>query len=441
MSATLTILELDVHGTPAGWRGGCRGAHCPAPVSCRDVYRRYSGDYGFRRRVDAGETPAQVIAEEIAEAAAVRERDREAARREKAQAAAAAREKTRKAEQRTRPPKREPKPQAPCPEPRATAIRDALTRLHADGRTDAEIADELDVARHTIAHARRKVGLPANRLTRETHPNLSPSPRVALHARVAELHAAGLNDLQIAEQVDKSRRAVAQIRRRLNLPAHPVPRSERAPRRERPDRLPDVVRLHGEGKTDRQIADELDITIGWAAELRRKAALPARRSVRSRWDGATLQPHGTNACHARGCRRPECIDAHRAWHRAYVARRRAEGPRQHHGTAYGYQLGCRTECPATPSCTDAMNAADTARRRAAGAPARELIDAAPVQAHMRDLMHAGLTVADIATASGLSFASTRKMIHSQGKARGIVSHVLAERAAAVLAVPLPEANP
>ena len=120
--------------------------------------------------------------------------------------------------------------------------------------------------------------------------------------------------------------------------------------------------------------------------LRRRAGVAANRAPRTRWDAEQLQPHGTNACYARGCRQPECIEAHKQYHRDYVKRRRAEGARAHHGTAYGYQLGChdRTRCPATPSCADASLAAEAARRRAAGIPPKELIDATPAQAHIRD---------------------------------------------------------
>ncbi len=35
------------HGTPDGHRAGCRTSACPAALPCRDVYRRYAGDYSF----------------------------------------------------------------------------------------------------------------------------------------------------------------------------------------------------------------------------------------------------------------------------------------------------------------------------------------------------------------------------------------------------------
>lgn len=52
---TIDLLDDSFpHGTPRGYADGCRGAACPAVISCRDVHRRYSGDWGFRKLVDAG---------------------------------------------------------------------------------------------------------------------------------------------------------------------------------------------------------------------------------------------------------------------------------------------------------------------------------------------------------------------------------------------------
>lgn len=37
---------------------------------------------------------------------------------------------------------------------------------------------------------------------------------------------------------------------------------------------------------------------------------------------AARAPHGTNACYSSGCRRPECLEAHRAYMRDYMRTRR-----------------------------------------------------------------------------------------------------------------------
>ena len=47
-------MSVQEHGSVAGYRSGCRGSQCPAPVACREVHRRYNGDVEFRRRIDAG---------------------------------------------------------------------------------------------------------------------------------------------------------------------------------------------------------------------------------------------------------------------------------------------------------------------------------------------------------------------------------------------------
>jgi hypothetical protein len=68
------------HGTPDGYRAGCRGGVCPAPMPCRDVYTRHCGDYGFRRRFDAGVPLAEIVAQDAAEQAGASLRDSAAAR-------------------------------------------------------------------------------------------------------------------------------------------------------------------------------------------------------------------------------------------------------------------------------------------------------------------------------------------------------------------------
>lgn len=55
------------HGTQEGWHAGCRGSSCPSAaqgLSCTTAHRRYAGDYGFRKMVDAGLSPAQIVASE-----------------------------------------------------------------------------------------------------------------------------------------------------------------------------------------------------------------------------------------------------------------------------------------------------------------------------------------------------------------------------------------
>ena len=75
MSAADLLEDGYPHSTVQGYQDGCRGRSCPGKqangISCAGVFVRYQGDFRWRRRLDAGETPAQIIAAEAAEAAAV----------------------------------------------------------------------------------------------------------------------------------------------------------------------------------------------------------------------------------------------------------------------------------------------------------------------------------------------------------------------------------
>lgn len=58
------------HGTPAGYKAGCKGiGGCDpdAPWTCAQAMQRYRGDWTFKRRVDAGMTPAEIAELEAAE--------------------------------------------------------------------------------------------------------------------------------------------------------------------------------------------------------------------------------------------------------------------------------------------------------------------------------------------------------------------------------------
>lgn len=70
--------EIDVHGTPAGYKAGCKtDAMCDpsAPWSCKRGYERYRGDYAFHRRIDDGLTPHEIHELEQADAARIAEEE------------------------------------------------------------------------------------------------------------------------------------------------------------------------------------------------------------------------------------------------------------------------------------------------------------------------------------------------------------------------------
>lgn len=64
------------HGTVEGFNQGCRGSQCPAVIQCRVVQLRYAGDYGFRKRLDAGMSVDEIVAAERVDAAVAVERVR-----------------------------------------------------------------------------------------------------------------------------------------------------------------------------------------------------------------------------------------------------------------------------------------------------------------------------------------------------------------------------
>lgn len=85
MSAADRLEDGFPHGTREGYDQGCRGSRCPATedgwLSCAQARTRYQSDYAYRKRVDAGMTPAQLAefdereaAEQRAQLAAARAR-------------------------------------------------------------------------------------------------------------------------------------------------------------------------------------------------------------------------------------------------------------------------------------------------------------------------------------------------------------------------------
>lgn len=206
-SHTLELASIT-HGTVDGYRAGCHGSRnsCGAAISCAEVYIRYQGDWGFRKRVNAGEAPAEIIAAEVADADAVRARDRAAARSAKKVDADAHRQR----EQRQQAKKTGKRPARPALTPsKGVLIRDDVARLHAEAWTDVAIAAELDVSANLVGQVRRDLGLPRVLKKAET----APSARALRAERVRELHAEGKTDREIAEVIGVSVPAANQIRR------------------------------------------------------------------------------------------------------------------------------------------------------------------------------------------------------------------------------------
>lgn len=179
-----------------GYILGCHGSHCPADVACRDVHLRYSGDFAFRRLIDAGHTPADIIKAE--------------------QEALQQAQDARKHATRVHVPKvpRKTRTQAPAGQ-HASSYTTAIRRHHAQGMLDHEISAATGLGRRQVTTIRNAIGLTPNRtINNET---------------VRRLHADGYTDTQIAQHINHirkrtvNRRAVAAVRLRLGLTPNPAP--------------------------------------------------------------------------------------------------------------------------------------------------------------------------------------------------------------------------
>lgn len=185
MNADILSDPSHPHGTTEGFAKGCRGSHCPAPMSCRDVHFRYQGDYGFRKKLDAGMTLTEIAESERPAVKVVA---------------------------------RHPAKEKVKPEPKGRAKskhRDSVRELHAEELLDCEIAEKIGLSRRQVASIRIALKLPAHR-------NIDPD-------LVREHHAAGMNDRQIAAAINATRKrkttrgSVFGIRKRLGLPANLTP--------------------------------------------------------------------------------------------------------------------------------------------------------------------------------------------------------------------------
>lgn len=150
----------------------------------------------------------------------------------------------------------------------------------------------------------------------------------------------------------------------------------------------------------------------------------ARRRPRSS-SGVRNPIHGTEYGRQMGCKTIEdcpngvlgletCVEYSRRYHREYAAARKAgEGPREH-GTASGYAMGCkdRSKCKSALaggiSCADASLATERERRRRRGIPARELVDATPVRAHVIEL-HKTMSYKRIGELAGVRGQDVRRL--------------------------------
>lgn len=385
MSTLDLLTDTFPHGTPDGYRLGCRTAACPAVLPCRTVHSRYCGDFTFAKLIDGGVPLPEILEREAAAKEGIRQRDKIAAREERRAAARpkAARPRAR-AVTKTAPPRattpqrRTPaaRPQRPHPGYKwLTQATEAIAQLPTDlqprRRQDlAQYRRELDQHVSELEQWRQRRAAARGQLTAAT-----ATLKTATIASGTGLSVGGVIENALNAATNQHRTATEALESiEQERPAAPA-----KPRSPRPRRTPRVTQ-------PRQ-----------------------------------LQPHGTNACRARGCDRPECIEAGREYHRRWMRQRRAEGiPLEHHGTAYGYQLGCkdRETCPSETSCADASLAEERRRRREAGITEQAArVPAEPVREHVRQLMAGGMTVLGIAEKASVSKTGVKILLYGRSGAR------------------------
>ncbi|MBS0476339.1 MAG: hypothetical protein JSR28_14495 [Proteobacteria bacterium] len=417
--STLDLLDDRFpHGTPDGYRHGCRTAACPALIPCRTVHTRYVGDYSFAKLIDAGTPLAEILERDEAARAESRQRDKIAAREERRAAVEATRPRRPKPTPKPKParasapkPPRMPKaapapaptarPRPSTPRPRTHPGYQWLDKARSDAeKLPAELASafsealdgyEADLDRHVDELEQ----------WRKDHRELRGQLRAATETLKTATIAAGTG-LSVGGVIERALQE-ATLRHQSAVDALADHDRPSPPARPRTPRL--------------------------------RTARAARTS-----QPRQLQPHGTNACRARGCDRPECIEAGREYHRQWMANRKAQSiPLEHHGTAYGYQLGCkdRDRCPAEISCADASLAEERRRRREAGiAPQAPRVPAEPIRQHVRQLMASGMTVLEIADQAQVSKTGVKILLYGRSGARKgeLPREIEAEKARRLLAL-------
>jgi transposase len=190
MNADIITDTTYPHGTTEGFTKGCHGSHCPAPMACRDVLVRYNGDFAFRRQINAGMTPAEIVAAETPEPPV----------------------RARKPAPAPKTPARKPRPsQRASGSDHANQVRE----LHGQGMLDKDIAAQIGIGRRTVTNIRDALGLAPHHGVDADH--------------VRRLHTDGLTDRQIADRINQTRfrkidrRTIWGVRKRLGLNPNPAP--------------------------------------------------------------------------------------------------------------------------------------------------------------------------------------------------------------------------
>lgn len=206
------------------------------------------------------------------------------------------------------------------------------------GVTAAEIFENEREEREGVAARDRAAQRAEAERRLQAAPKRAPRQRSAAvaekHAEVARLHGQGMTDPQIASALGMSRPWVGKVRSELELPAVTRPGMPTGKGRPVGVRKAEIAALHEQGHTDVEVAERTGLSVVYVATLRRAMTLRANRKRREVVaDVVTPAPAVVE----------EIV----------------------HGTARGYELGCRkrSACPAPLPCVDASLAAHRALRR------------------------------------------------------------------------------
>ncbi|KDA04643.1 hypothetical protein DC31_05735 [Microbacterium sp. CH12i] len=381
--STLDLLDDSFpHGTPTGHRKGCRTAACPAVIPCRTVYTRYVGDFTFARRLDAGMSLTEILEQDAAARTRARQHDRTTT------ATAPPKKRKPAATKHPRTPKTPP-PAAQSQADRAPAATPPPAPRTHPGYT-------------WLTHARNNTTLSGDKLAQ----------------RLRDLDAYEVELDRHIDELARWRSTRVDLRQQL---AAAVKRLATAT-------IASSTGLSVGGAIERALQEATErhqaVTAELEASTNSRPAPPAKpRALRPSKPSKPrqLRPHGTNACRARGCDRPECIEAGRNYHREWMEQRKQQQiPAEYHGTAYGYQLGCknREHCPGQISCSDASLAEERRRRREAGiAEQPPRVPAEPIRTHTRALMDSGMTVLKIAEEANVSKTGVKILLYGRSGAR------------------------
>jgi transposase len=101
-------------------------------------------------------------------------------------------------------------------------IRNAIADMHADGLTDTAMGETLGLSTVAVRKRRERLGLPLNKVSGKARyeDRVYGHESKRLNQRIVELHGDGLDDRQIAAELDKPHNGIKRRRIALGLPSH-----------------------------------------------------------------------------------------------------------------------------------------------------------------------------------------------------------------------------